>query len=251
MRNVKYIAMFIAVCLTGINAFSQGSAWRGADVSAPVLVKYIGAATETVTITPTASNITVAGDSLVPSQEITIGSGGTLATVLAGLNAITNTSGALVIKAVYWEGLSTDVASNAIVATAFVLKNANVWEKPILWDTSTHLSYNVVPDNPTASGKPYGGYRLTGIMGEATGTGDVTVGVYFDGVAAFVDTVTSPTYVKALDNNTNTVNNLVSLGKEVNLGGGIIVPTGTRCLVRATRATTATTGGIGASLARP
>lgn len=260
MKLRKVMGLVAALCLIGVGAFAQGSAYRGADVSAPVIVKYVGAATETVTITPAAGTVTVAGNSLVPSQAITLGVSGVLSELVTALNAITNTSGQLVIKADYWEGLPTDTTTNCLLATAYVLKNANVWEKPILWDTSTHLAYEVMPDTPTASGAPFGGYRINGVYGSPVGTGNVTASIYVDGSLAYQQTLLSPKYILPatwIDPGTNSYTNsytadaLIDLGSEVNIPGGVVVPASKRAFVRAARATTATTGGVGVSITRP
>jgi len=244
----------LAIALTGI-AQGQGSAWRGADVAAPIKVKYVGTQADTIYITNATASVYVHG-TYVPIQGQSLGASTAVSDLVAFFNAATNTSGAKVFKAVVWEALAADLVTNAILSETSIIKEANVWDDPLLWDTHVHLSYDLVPDTLTGAGTAFGNYRINGVFGEPTGTGNVTAYIYLNDAVAYKETFTSPVYQMpatwgGTTDTTLVTQPLVSLGEKIQLGGGVVVGPGSRALVRATRATTATTGGIGASLSRP
>ena len=181
-----------------------------------------------------------------------------MAQAVAWINSITNATGTHVLTAAPWEALTTDtLTNNLMVTTNEVIKN--VWDlNRFKWDTSVVLHYDVVPDSPASfNGAPAGGYALADVFGSPSGTGNVTLDVYLNDTLAYERTVTSPVYTlpaTLLWGGTNVQTNTLTTDATVSLDGLtgnfplIKIGGGVKCLVRATRATTATTGIIGASI---
>lgn len=236
------LAMLLAVPIMG-NAQDTASKFNTADTACPVIVKYIGSSTNNFTIT--ANNLTAVFDG--SSSTKSLGPTITTADVAGFLNAITNGDGHAVFKAKVWEALSTDIVTNKIrQCTNFVA--GSTWDKSIFkWDTSVALTYDAICDVPNSAGMPMGAYEITGIVGDPTGTGNVTLNVYGDDTMLYQKTFTSPVYVPTDVGTTNTAADAVVTLESANFPG-IWIGAGQRGLVRATRATTATTGGVGATI---
>lgn len=238
----KAIAMAMVMAFVVASALAQTYAWKGADASVPILIRTLTGETATGTVAATVLNV---GIDSVATVAITLTPTKTVATVIGELNAVTNAAGKYVFEAICWEAVSSDTVSNKLLAATPSFGSA--WDSDIKWDTSTYLSYTVIPDKNVGTA-PVGGYGLTRILGVPTGTGDVTVRVYEDDTEIFQQIFVSPRYelggVLSTDVYTNvTVNLAVDLGN-------IRIGSGKRGLVKVTRASTATTGGIGAATTR-
>ncbi len=89
---------------------------------------------------------------------------------------------------------------------------------------------------------------ITSIYGDIGGTGNITVEIYLNQTQKYQSSVVSPVYVPAA--NTGASNSVIQAADEVSTGILDIplyfnVGKDQDCLVKATRATTGTTGGIG------
>jgi len=258
MKNwTEWIAVLIVlVMLAPALVFAQGSAWRSEDDSAPFAIKvktddtvkaYVDNTANVFSLTnssDTAANVSV---TLTPSTDVD--------DIVSDIESATNSNGRYVYDAMVWEALSTDTVSNKMVAGNVTLVN-HEWDVQTEWDTSACLFYSCIPDEPVSDNSAPGGYRITGILGDPGGTGDVTVRIYQDNTLAYQATIESPVYTTPqVVNYTGTVTNVtvdqVTLGGgEVNLGSGVWIGGGKRGVVKVTRGTTATTGGIGVTIGR-
>jgi hypothetical protein len=263
MKRMKVfiLAVFIAMFAI-VSCWAQGGigvSTKTQDASNPILLKYLGTSTNRVSVIAGGS-ITVVADGL--SQSLPLESTVTVSRVVGWLNSITNTSGYNLFSAIVWEALGTDSASNSLVTGTNVVSSQ--WDaNTFFWDTSACLHYDVVPDMPpqypSATGGAMGGYTLNRIWGNPDGTGNVTVDVYLNDVLTYERVVISPVYLQPsayIWGGTNPVTNSLTADNGVEISGltgmfpGIHVGGGKRCLVRAKRATTATTGVIGANTSR-
>lgn len=244
-RNIMIgLAVLFAIPLIG-NAENKSSKYSETDKNCPILVKYIGTSTNNCTISGT--TVTIVADGLSQSKQLATAL--TVNDMVTWLNAITNESGHLLFKSACWEAITTDTLTNKLInATNKVIDSA--WDTGIFkWDTSAHLSYNVVCDTPSSEGIALGNYQLEGIFGDPTGTGNVTLNVYGEDTILYQKTFTSPFYVVTSVGTTNTTaDNTITL--ESGNFPGIHIGAGQKALIRATRASTATTGGVGASVSR-
>lgn len=236
------LAVLLAIPLIGYSQVTA-SKFRAADASCALAVKYIGTDTNLVTVAEPV--ITVVADGL--SQTKTMGETTTVGDVGAWFEAITNATGAKLFKAVAWEALTTDIMTNKILASS-ASEVDKTWDmSKICWDVSDALHYDVVCDTPNANGYARGNYMLKGISGDPTGTGNVTLNVYVDDTMLYQKTFTSPVYVPTSVGTTNTAADPIVTLESADFPG-IWIGAGQKGLVRATRATSATTGGVGASV---
>lgn len=222
--------------------------WVSEDASCPFLIRVLTDDAISGNCTTTAFSLTNAADSAA-NVTVTLGPAVTVASVISSINSATNQSGQRVYKAVTWEALSTDTVSNKLVAETFTLDN-HTWDNEITWDTSKYLSYCLVPDQILQSQGPIGGYGISQIVGSPGGTGNVTVRLYSDDTLQYEATFASPYYVPTVNYATNVAVNTVNLGDsqaQIPLGSGVWIGRGKKGLVKVTRATSATTGGIGAA----
>ncbi|MAH50017.1 hypothetical protein CMI37_29630 [Candidatus Pacearchaeota archaeon] len=220
----------------------DGSVWTAADGAAAFKIKYVGSGVGSNAIT--ATTITLYDDA-VATAYVMGDTSTNLASLLALLNTTTNVSGTRNFRTKLWAGLAADLPSNNLVAVSLVALTPNTWTDTAKWDTSAVKRYDVVTaeligDNVT------GGEKITSIYGDLTGTGDVTLNVYDNGSSVYQQTIVSPIY-RAASDVTYLTNDVVNL-ENLQLGTGIRIKQGKVGFVRAARATTATTGGIGANV---
>jgi len=214
-------------------------------------VKYNGNET-TATISNTANTVTMNDGA---SETITLSSATTLASLAASMEAHTNSSGQAEWEVEILGGIGTDTPSNKLIAvTAFQSFTDGKWAEVLKIDTSTAKHFD------TYSPASHGGRSeaqqqprlLTGIGGVPGGTGNVTYSVYLDDTLAFRHVVESPIYRDpAIINYTGLVTQVVEAtvsGDGELPGDGIYIGRGVKWLVRAARATTATTGHLSGAL---
>ncbi len=237
MKKISYLAVFLSVLFMGaLGVKSQELIYKGADATEAIRVYYDGAAGAS---TSTLAANTITFDDGLISQAATFG-GDTLVTVIAAINALTNTSGlAGAYRAEYWGGISTDILGTNVIVSTNTL-TVRTWTKLAKFDTSTILHYGVVV---FADGAVQ--MKLNQIMGQPTGTGKITVNAYVDGTRAYEWTHPGVDYYVSSVNGSYTSNGYTAnsdINVNLALSGGIAIPRGKKCVVRAIRATTATTG---------
>lgn len=179
---------------------------------------------------------------------------GTIALYAAAAAAVTNTSGtaSLVINAE--PSLAADSTIGTILPGTYTIL-PSTWGE-ILWDTSACKFYSVYfPSRTYQTG--VGAWRLTNVHGEPTGTGNVTLGIYKGGTLYGRKVIDSPTYSFASTFITGSggptdavtyVTNTMTAVNTVNVDWDVDMPFSGQdaVIIRATRATTATTGILGA-----
>jgi len=246
----------LTVIVTALLAFAgfavAESAWSDYDSAHPLLVRYTGSeAIATLQVT-TAAIVIITDTTTTTCNYNSI----TLAALRALILAAEDDDGNKEWECVIWAGLAADTLATDdfgdVAATAVTKK----WNESITEDTSQTLFYNLVPQ-PYPVGKyagrgggNSGDYTITHIIGEPAGTGDATVSVYVDGTRAFYQTITSPVYVLG-ETTTQSADASINAGLVVDVGAGIKVGSTAVGLIRIARASTSTTGGIGASVSRP
>jgi len=234
MRNqIKKLAgVILALCIplmvfaeqAGVTFFNQE------DEGCALSVRYIGTSAN-ATLVCTTQTIAVADGTITNTISLT----NTMAFTLGNLMDCTNSAGTRNFEFDYYASLSTDSLSNKLLAgVATVDLTDHKWHRVAKIDTSFSKTYDVARDGDSA-------ITLTGINGNIGGTGNVTVDVYVNGNKMWEYVEDSPKYT-TLDGTVFSTNALVSIDKTLNM----YVGKGQRLHIRAARATTATTGGIGA-----
>jgi hypothetical protein len=163
----------------------------------------------------------------------------TISELAAGIAACTNTSGDASLTVNAEPSLAADSTDEELLDGTYTAVSGK-WLN-LLWDTSAAKHYSVyLPSRTYQTG--VGAYRLSRVVGEPTGTGNVTLSIYKGGTLINRKVITSPVYVIDSTTTNATADNTVNVDWDVGIpfGGDEAV------IVRAARATTATTGILGA-----
>jgi hypothetical protein len=250
MKQVsKVLVGLVMAALTTSVATAGGYFWKGADVSEPIVIRYTpSSSTNTATAVWAATTLTISSPDNKSTQVVRFNTTEALSTTLADIAAISNSSNKRCFSAWKWCALDTDTLTNSVLPYTNSL-TANKYVKCGKWDTSVDLHYSVVPQTIVGDTvfEPSGGGTIDTITGAPVGTGNVTVKVYEDGTEIWsTDTIISPFYaMPATVNYTGVVTSVTHPELNLDLKPGIPMGQGKTYMVRATRATTATTGGIG------
>ncbi len=279
MNMLAPVAILVALCIP----VDAGSIWNAADTAAPFAIRF-NDSDVTGTITVTATNVVVTDDGNANSRVFADDATPTLGEVVAAINSATNSAGGKNFEAVLWAGIAADVVTNSYLIVRSAATITGEWDYGVKWDTSTAKHYDsavgvLIGVSPTSAGK------IDRIFGDPIGTGDVTLSVYVDGsvkwsrlivspvyttpasttiggytvpavtntiitfgggtnapATSVTNTIVSATYTVADSVNANVTDNSVAFDFRVNIEVG-----NQPAFVRAARATTATTGGIGIS----
>ncbi|MDO9541687.1 MAG: hypothetical protein Q7J98_05135 [Kiritimatiellia bacterium] len=233
MKKISYLAVFLSVLFVGaLGVKAQELIYKGADATEAIRVYYDGTANATTT---TVTLLSIAMNDGLVNQSHTFAAT-TLEATIAAINAFTNQAGAAgSYRAEYWGGVAADILSNNVVGITSAIP-ARVWTKIAKFDTSAILHYDVVV---FADGAVQ--MKVNQIMGQPTGTGKITVNAYVDGNKAYEWIHPGVEWYVSDATGTNYASN-ADIPVNLALPGGIAIPRGKKCVVRATRATTATTG---------
>jgi len=200
-----------------------------ADESVALRVYNGGTGTLTLAVTSAGPSIVVTVDGQAQTLTDT-----TIATLAASLAACTNAAEVKKVTVDSDPSLAADSTDTTLLAGTYTAA-AGKWAE-LLWDTDTHKSYDIYL--PSRSQQAVGAYTIGTILGEPTGTGDVTLSIYKAGVLISRKIITSPYYVLTAVSTTNVAVVTANLNEEVN-----IPASGSEAIIiRATRGTTATTG---------
>jgi len=243
-------ASLLILAVSGASAFADGWTFASEDdadtaAAAAFRIKYNGSETATVQFIGTTNIQFING---TKTDNISLETTQAVDYVVIQANAITNSSGQAQFTVQPWASLTTDdVGSNLIAVAATTLKK-NRWYYLGTWDTSLVKRYGVVASFCASKANADLGNPaiLQKIAGNIGGTGDVTLRVY-KGTSDKIweKLITSPVYVRGLYETTvqtNGVVNTVTLDEDVMLPIG---HSGVKYYIRAARATTGTTGGLG------
>tara|TARA_R110002110_G_scaffold336074_3_gene546633 strand:+ start:10225 stop:10956 length:732 start_codon:yes stop_codon:yes gene_type:complete len=236
MKILTWSALLIAL---SVPAYA-GSVWNAADSASPFVVRYTDAA-KVGTIEITATGIVATDDSNANTLAYSA-SENSLTEVLAWINSATNATGTKNFEAKIWGGIGSDLVTNGYFGVLSENTLTKEWDYDVKWDTSNCLHYDsaagvMVGSTPVQAGK------IGRVFGDPIGTGNVTLSIYVDGSVKWSRLITSPVYVLSADATVNVAETSSAFDYEVNIDVGT-----QPAFVRASRATTATTGGIGLSV---
>lgn len=233
----KTIITLIALLVAGL-AFADTFHVENADTSPALRFENLGS--EAVTINIYEGGAAATNTVVVGSTSNTIdGSGATdtVAELAAAIVACTNSAGNPVLLADTRCSVSTDSTDGELLDGTYTIaakSGTKTYWGELLWDTSDVKWYSVyIPAARQAAEGVRSDISLDNIYGNPIGTGNVTLDVYVDGTKSW--SLLMPE-VYAYSNNTATVALPVTLDLPVQRKP---------VMIRATRATTATTGNIG------
>lgn len=170
----------------------------------------------------------------------------TVAEAAAGIAACTNRDGAFRLTVDSSVALAADSVDAELLDGGYT-GAPNAWLE-IPWNSTNALHYDV--SLPSGSIRARGSElnigreavpgKVAKVYGAASGTGNVTLGIYVNGSLKFSKSIVSPKYVLGAGN-TNVADNVVFVDEAPQ------IPYGPQdsVLIRATRATTLTTGNLG------
>lgn len=226
MKRAIYV-MEVLFLVTGM--CYAGSAWRSEDSSTPFLIRVKDNSVATIAVS--SNTVTIANTTYSTTTNISLTSR-TVSDVVGIINSFVNSSGGRIYDAVIYEALGTDsVAGTALKTLSAVRIPTDSWCRDVKWQTAQCLHFSVVPDVVFGDGARMGGYYIKDIYGDIGGSGAITVIVYVNGNKVYQTSTTGTTSPIS-----------------ITFARGIYVGVGQRVLVRAVRATTASTGGIGVSI---
>jgi hypothetical protein len=232
MKNSMKILTLIVVMLTG-TAMAGGIYFDAAD-DAPALRVY-NSGTEAVTIQiyagDNATNSVTIG-STVNTLDFSGAGADTISEIAADIAACTNSAGETVLIVDADCSLATDSTDDELLDAQTISLGSKEWGE-IVWDTSVAKFYSAYVPDDDVRGAIRSNVKIKQIYGNPLGTGDVTLSVYLDGTLSWQKLMPE---VYAYSNNT----------ASVSLPIVVDIPAQKKAIIiRATRATTATTGMIG------
>lgn len=230
--------LFTITALIALVAFANAQSihYYAAD-EAPALRIYNGDADETLTVTISSGGAAADMTAVIGSTTNTIdGSGNddTVAELAALFAACTNSSGSAALTVDTDCVVATTESTDGELLDGTYTATAGNWVD-IPWDTSDVVHYDVYVPDSAAGGLRTPKLTLKNIYGSVTGTGAVTLSVYLDGTLVWQKNMPE---VYESTNNTATV--ALPVVPDIPVGDKAV-------LIRAVRATTATTGMLGAT----
>lgn len=230
-KSITTIIALIALVASGV--FAQSIHYEAAD-SSPAIRIYNGG-TETVTIAIYSGGAAATNSVTIGSTATAVDGSGdtdTVAELAAAIIACTNSAGSTVLTADTDCVAATTESTDGELLDGTYTAAAGAWLE-IPWDTSDVKFYSVYIPDAQAGGIRVSNSKLKTAYGNPTGTGNVTLSVYKGGALVYQQLMPE---VYAYSNNTATVALPVSID----------IPVGSESvLVKAERATTATTGLLG------
>lgn len=230
----KYLVTFMATFGLLFASHAASIVYEPYD-SSPAIRVYCGSYSTTISIYGSGAHATNSV-SIAGTSTIINGSGDidTVAEFAAAIAAATNSAGTAVLVVDTDCSLGTDSTDGELLTGSYT-SDATGWLE-IPWDTSACKFYSVYVPDVNAGGIRSSQLKVGSVYGNPAGTGNVTLDVYLDGTLAWQKLLPE---VYAYTNNT----------KSVDLPVMVDIPVGNKAvMIRATRASTATTGILGATL---
>lgn len=221
------------------------------DASVAMRVKNGYTSTLTIVVTGAGTNMTVAADAHTNTIDGNVSN--TITLLNTALLGVTNAAGTASLTINTEPSLLTDSTDGELLDGTYTAA-ADKWLE-LLWDTSAHLSFDLYfPSRTYQTG--VSAFILEKVQGVPGGTGNATVSVYKNRTLIGQKIIASPEYRPSsfLSGGTNSiVINTFDTLNDVSLDWDLNMPfTGKDpVIIRATRATTATTGVIGAVVPNP
>lgn len=238
--NKIIVSLISVLSLVGVVLAEQDgvTTYNEEDAAPAIRVMWTGTASTNLHANWTSTTTTITLAEGVVSSNITLVLSKSWTNILNEINGFTNASGKSNFKAELLNAELFDTISNKVQAVSLVDIQDGKWHEFMKWDTSVSLTFDA--SRPAE----LGGYRVNKIYGEPNGTGNITAQAWVDGKEVYYKTIVSPVYVYSSTGTTYVASDEVhDLDKDVN----IYVGKNQRFHLRLTRATTATTGGVGFS----
>jgi len=222
------------------------------DTSVALRIKngYDTTLTWVITAAGMTNTITAGGVSGQTIINTGTGTNDTIVLLAASASVLTNASGVSSLTVNAEPSLAADSIDDELLDGTYTAA-AGEWLE-LLWDTSAHLSLDLYfPSRTYQTG--VSAYILDKVQALPTGTGNVTASVYKDGTLIASKIIASPEYRQStfLSGGTNAiVTNTYDTLTDVNIDWEVDMPFSGKdaVIVRATRATTLTTGVISATI---
>jgi len=248
---MKFISIIAAILVCAATAaLSQTVHYEsGADATAAFRIYngYTGNVVVVITTNGAGANMSATVDGNANTID---GSGNTdtIAELAAAFAAVTNADGDAKLTLDTSVSLAADSTDGELLDGSYT-GAPNAW-LDIPWDTSAALFYQVaLPKVPffdsdgdviAAGDRGSVPFKVKKVFGNPTGTGNVTLTIYVDGTAKYSRIYESPVYMLGAGGT-----NVASTTVWLNDAPEIPVGSQSAVIVRAARATTATTGNIG------
>ena len=220
------------------------------DASVALRVKNGYDATLTIVVTGAGTYLTVACDAHTNTVNGDVAACDIISELDAAILACTNAAGTASLTINAEPSLAADSTDGELLDGTYTAVSG-AWLE-LLWDTSAHLSLDLYfPSRTYQTG--VSAYILDKVQALPTGTGNVTASIYKDGTLIASKIIASPEYRQStfLSGGTNAiVTNTYDTLTDVNIDWEVDMPFSGKdaVIVRATRATTLTTGVISATI---
>lgn len=170
------------------------------------------------------------------------GTNDTIALVAASLAACTNSSGEKVLTVDQYCSLAADSTDAELLAGTQTIA-ARSWGTAFVWDTTGPDFFSCYKPSFNRGGAG-GECVLEKVYGHMVGAGDITVGIYLDRTKKAEWVIDTPVYMISTTNGIYAATS----GDTIDKPFALTVPEGQSLMIRAKRASAATTGNIGALL---
>ena len=244
----KLIALIVMACLMVGTSLAQVVVSKVEDTSVALRVKN-GYSSGTLSITIATGGASAENLVVIGTFTNTVDGSGTIDTIAelaAAIVACTNAAGTASLVADTDSALAADSTDGELLDGTYTAAPGKWLE--LLWDTSTAKHYDLYLPGGAYG---HGAYKLAKVTACPGGTGSVTMGIYQSGTLIAQKVITSPVYVnpaELLYGGTNVETNTMGIINDVNVDWDLNIRSigAQPIIVRATRASTATTGVISA-----
>jgi len=245
----RLIVTLFVMLLVVSSGYAGDQHWQAEDTSPAIWIHNTGTEKATITIYEDdgATNRVVIG-STVTVMDMSGTAIDTAAELASAVASATNSAGKKPLKAIVATSSDSEtVDAELLVNTSGVAIEGGDWGS-IPLDTSDVKYFSIFLPASKNGPASRGTVDIKKIYGDIGGTGNITVEIYVDQVQKYQSSIVSPAYVPSFSDT-----NSVSVGHAADeVGPGILdidldftVGRSENCLIKATRATTGTTGGIG------
>jgi hypothetical protein len=241
MKKLYGLVTVLIAIATLANAESVRT-WHAEDAAPVFRVKNSGTEKVDMCVAATTFTLTITNGSCVTTK--TIDESTTVADIAAAVEASTNSESKRVLSVDYDCSLATDIWSNEVVTgTTTIQANQHNYVDGPKWDTSACLYFSAFYPGSDKGG--VGDVKAVArVFGDVGGTGNITLRGYADGTEIYQRSIVSPQYVFGPGGVTNTASDEVGTGI-IDFTIDLPIAQTEGVMFRATRATTATTGGLG------
>ena len=247
MKKLITILAGAFLCVSGLYA-ADGQVFYAEDAAPAIRIHNTGS--EVVTIFINAGGASATNAITIGDASTTIdGSGNddTVAEFAALIEACTNSAGQTPLEVDTGCAVATTESTDGELldelATVNIIR-AGAWGS-VKWDTSDVLHFRTyIPAASGGAGRS--GVLVKSVYGNAGGTSNLTLKAYLNGTKVYERDVTSPLFVSALSDGTDT--NIITAADfvvPIEFPVGVYVGASDKFIMEAARDTTGTTGGIG------